>query len=224
MKAIAVALVLATALTSVSLAADLVIEEPVAAPVLTGSDWDGFYVGVVGGYAWGDERFETLGLESIGGDATGGLLGLEAGYNWDLGGFVLGVETDLAWSNFATDEFTTAFYDVTFGVDWVGTTTVRAGAALDSVLVYAEGGLAYGGGSISGTVFGPPDTQYDTTDVAAGWTVGAGVEFALTENLTAKAEYNYIDLGTFTSEIPTGGDYEYDAELHVAKLGLNWQF
>jgi len=226
MKAIAVALVLATALTSASLAADLVIEEPVAAPVLTGSDWDGFYVGVIGGYASGHEGFPVPNAV-MGGDAVGALLGLEGGYNWDLGGFVLGIETDLAWAGITTDEFANSFHTVTFGVDWLGTTTVRAGAALDSVLLYAEGGIAYGSASIKGEVFNTPpipNIPFDNSDVAGGWVVGAGVEVALTESMTAKAEYNYIDLGTFTADIPTGGDHDYNAELHVAKLGLNWQF
>jgi outer membrane immunogenic protein len=57
-----------------------------------------------------------------------------------------------------------------------------------------------------------------------GWTIGAGVEHAFTDNLSAKAEFLYVDLGNL--EIPTscGGGCFTDVKFSVARVGLNYNF
>lgn len=226
MKAILASVVVAVSVCATAAsAADLIVEAP--ATVATSSiDWNGFYAGVVGGYASGNIALTS---PSIGADndVSGAVAGIEAGYNRQNGALLLGVETDLLWAGIDSEQTTNSFYNITFGVDWVGTATVRAGAALDSVLLYAEAGLAYGQASITGEVFNTPpmpNIPYDNSDWAAGWTVGAGIELALSNSLSAKFEYNYVDIAGFVSDIPTGGDHEYATQLHIAKVGLNYGF
>ena len=100
--------------------------------------------------------------------------GGQIGYNYQIGSFVIGLETDIQWADTDQDE-TVAFLPA--GVpgtfvpgefrsnlsDWFGTVRARAGVAFDRVLVYATGGLAY-------------------TDDTTGWVVGGGVEWALPVN------------------------------------------
>jgi outer membrane immunogenic protein len=161
------------ALSGAATAADLTYEPAPAPvePIVTEAafDWTGFYVGVHGGALFGDFTGDLDGLSG-----TGGLVGAQAGYNYQIDHWVIGVETDIAYSSLS---------DVA-DLDWLGKTTVRGGYAWDKFLVYAKGGVAYG------------DIKFaDESQWNVGWTAGAGVEYAFTNNLTAKLEYNYVDLG-----------------------------
>ncbi len=161
-------------------------------------DWSGFYVGVYGGYAFGESSVEGLSE-----DAEGGLAGGTVGFNMQSGSFVYGIEADGGWAGIEDD-----IDDVT--VDWTSTVRGRIGYAFDSVLVYATGGAAIGG--VDSDIVGDGDTRL-------GFAVGGGVEAALTDNISAKVEYQYIDLGDDDID---GSPVEFDA--HTVKAGLNFHF
>lgn len=188
------------ALTGAAAAADLTYEPaPAPEPIVTEAafDWTGFYVGVHGGALLGDFTGDLDGLSG-----TGGLFGAQAGYNYQIDQWVLGVETDLAYSSLS---------DIA-DLEWLGKTTVRAGYAWDKFLVYGRGGVAYG------------DVKFaDESQWAIGWTAGAGVEYAFTNNITARLEYNYVDLGEEDL-----GDFdpaiEGGATGHAITAGLNFKF
>ena len=161
------------ALSGAASAADLTYEPAPAPvePIVTEAafNWTGFYVGVHGGALFGDFTGDLDGLSG-----TGGLIGAQAGYNYQIDHWVIGVETDIAYSSLS---------DVA-DLEWLGKTTVRGGYAWDKFLLYAKGGVAYG------------DIKFaDESQWNVGWTAGAGVEYAFTNNITAKLEYNYVDLG-----------------------------
>ena len=109
-------------------------------PVFT---WTGFYVGVNAGYGWGNDDNRGFGLVNRGNDDGGFVGGAQLGYNYQMGMFVLGAETDIQYAdlggNFVVD-------GVRYGSDndWFGTARVRAGLAFDRFMVYATGGVAYG--------------------------------------------------------------------------------
>lgn len=221
----------------------------VMAPVFT---WTGFYVGVNAGY--GGNKFEYPfggeicfdGCETYGGKPTissgGGLFGGQVGYNWQFAnGVVLGVEADYQWSkiegkvnvNGGIDDFSAAI-EAGSELSNFGTVRARLGYGWDRTLLYVTGGWAYGrvksGGSITFCDDGDCESgALSKRTSGSGWTIGAGLEYAITNNLSFKTEYLYVDLGKKTLYSETYGDFataqlDVDTRFHVVRAGLNWRF
>src|SRR5919107_4405643 len=122
------------------------------------------------------------------------------------------------------------------GIDWFGTVRARAGVAFGQALIYATGGFAYGGADDDDDRFG----LVNDDDVRTGWVLGAGVEYAFTNNLTLGLEGLWVNLdgdnnGTFigTETTPAGAvlpvdvagrDNDSDNEFFVARAKLNFKF
>jgi outer membrane immunogenic protein len=152
----------------------------------------------------------------IGNGQSGFIGGGQAGYNWQTGAFVLGVVTDFDGTTLSkTFNSTSAPFGgpgLFFGdelnvnakasLDWLGTTRAKVGfvATPDNRLMfYGTGGVAYGGGSSHFSIFDNNNGIFfggSPSSTRVGWTVGAGVEYALTNNITIGAEYLYADLGS----------------------------
>lgn len=184
-------------------------------------NWSGFYVGANAGYGWA-EMSDNLGgpVQRLQG-ALGALGGVQVGYNYDFGGFVLGVEGDLQVSGMKYTE-TLAGVTGTFSVDQFGTLRARAGLAADRFLPYVTGGLAVANGHININGAG---ANYDESKVSVGWTVGAGVEFAATDNITLKAEYLYADFGKANYTGPVGAiPAEVSTKASIVRTGVNFKF
>lgn len=182
--------------------------------------------------------------------------GVQAGYNYQFeNSWVIGVEADFQWSGiegelsgngelFLNDDFVGgANFSAGSEVEWFGTIRARLGYAWDRVFLYGTGGAAYGKtkshGSFSvfddgGEIFGD---SVSTSDTNWGWTVGAGLEYAITDHLTFKTEYLYVDLGSQTLFNESGtidlddGEYlnigakmDVDTKFHTIKAGLNYKF
>jgi outer membrane immunogenic protein len=184
---------------------------PVYAPVYS---WTGFYLGVNGGGGWGDSTWSN---QTSSFNTSGGMVGGTLGYNWQFGQTVVGIETDLDWANIKGSGA------CAFGCEtrnnWVGTVRGRLGYAWDRFMPYVTGGLAYG------NVEANPSFGFisnDTTNV--GWTIGAGVEFALAQNWTAKVEYLHYDLGDFTCTTCAPTSTTVDFKADVVRAGLNYRF
>jgi outer membrane immunogenic protein len=204
-----------------TLAADLprAMPPPTKAPVFApGYSWTGFYVGINGGYGWGKSGWSGIG----GADPSGGLVGATAGYNWQGVGspWVFGLEGDIDWADLK-GSFANA--NCPLGcetkVGWLGTVRGRLGYAFDRVMPYITGGLAVG--EVKATPFG----FGSVSDTRVGWTVGAGVEAALSGNWTAKVEYLYADLGNTSCDVITcGAPIDVDFHSHIVRAGLNMRF
>jgi outer membrane immunogenic protein len=239
MKRLFIATAAAAALATPVLAADLPAVYPTKAPpaYVPAWSWTGFYVGVNGGGGWGrTSHTAAVGLAGIAGlpalttgnfNTSGGLAGGTAGYNYQMGQWVFGMEADLDWSNI-NGTFTTVFAvpgvtataALSSRLNWLDTVRVRAGWAWDRALLYGTAGAAYGGltataaASFAVPGFAAAATVADT-QTRFGWTAGGGVEYAFTNNVTAKVEYLYVDLGSqnqllidnvkFTTNIVRGG-------------------
>lgn len=165
-------------------------------------NWNGFYAGLNIGYEWG--KVTNSGFNP-GGVAGGGQLG----YNWQIGQFVLGGETDVQAS--AADD---TFAPYKFSNPWFGTLRGRAGFAINNVLLFATAGLAYG--DLKAEL-----GNLEESKTLVGWTGGVGMEVGFTPSWSAKVEYLYMDLGSRTYTI-TG----VDNGLHASflRLGLNYHF
>lgn len=217
MKFLIATLLAGSAVLSVANAADLYVEPEMVPEVVSAYDWSGGYVGIVGGYAWGDLALDDFAFAD-GGDGEGWLLGIEAGANWQMDAFVLGIEGDIAWTDISGDYVGVGPFIGDFELSWLGTLTARAGVAADKALFYVEAGAAFG--ELHTTV-DAPGGPYDESAWSLGWTAGAGVEFALADEITAKVEYNYVDIGGFASDLFNS---DYGITAHVVKAGLNFQF
>jgi outer membrane immunogenic protein len=195
---------------------------PVKAPVYTAPiyNWSGFYVGINGGGAWGKSNWSNpLGSSSF--NANGGLIGGTAGYNWQMGQAVFGLEGDVDWSGIkGTGPATCLVASCQTKNDWLGTFRGRVGYAFDRVLPYVTGGLAVGDVKATSVLGSASETR-------AGWTAGAGVEAAITGPLSAKIEYLYADLGSMSCATGVcGGAVSTNVNYHanIVRAGLNYHF
>jgi outer membrane immunogenic protein len=180
-------------------------------------NWSGFYIGANGGGGWGHSWWSG---QSTGVNLSGGQVGGTAGYNWQYGNAVLGLEGDLDWSNLSGTSNSSACPGCSTSDTWLSTVRGRAGYAFGGVMPYLTGGLAVG--DIKATA--PGFAGASTTN--AGWTVGGGLEVALPGNWTAKAEYLYVDLGKLNCGASCGVTPTDNVSMHdnVVRAGLNYHF
>ena len=255
-------------------AADLPTRKEAPAPVFVPPPftWTGFYVGVNAGGIWpSGSRNATIVAPAVfpfpvstffpgglGSQSAGFIGGGQAGYNWQTGAFVLGVETDFDGTTLSKSTNSTGTPFVGTGVpalllgdtlsihaktslSWLGTTRGRVGfvATPDNrLMIYATGGVAYGGGSSNFSVFDATTGSFWTgnpSSTRVGWTAGGGVEYALTNNWTIKGEYLYADLGSSSFNslgntaalinfpgVAVTGKIDYNASIFRA--GVNYKF
>jgi outer membrane immunogenic protein len=215
---VAGAVVLGLAVAGSAGAADLSVTPLYKAqlPVATAYNWSGLYVGLNGGGGWGTSNWDGAGSLNL----SGGLIGGTAGVNWQVGRAVLGLEGDVDWSNLKGTATTLCPAGCTTNNDWLATVRGRAGYAFDRFLPFVTGGLAVG--DIRATTPG----FAGASQTNAGWTVGGGVELALTNNWTAKAEYLHVDLGNlncgFSCGVAAGNNVSLRTD--VVRGGVNFRF
>ncbi len=200
----AVALI-AAGWTLAAQAADLPYRSPAPYTVnqpLNAYSWAGPYLGANLGYDWGSVDHNPTKPSGFQG-------GVQAGYNWQSGPWVFGVEGDIQ-ANAADDTFA----PWKFSNPWFGTARGRVGYALNNILFYGTGGLAFG--ELRGETFGLSESH-----TTAGWTAGVGTEFGLTQNLSAKVEYLYVDLAD-SHFVVTGASNGY--RFGLVRAGLNYHF
>ena len=251
MRKIATAIAALLATTVVGSAADLAMPvKAFAPPVFT---WDGFYLGVHAGYGWGSDPWTfkgalenpAIGSTNVNPGTNHVLGGVQAGANYQLGTWVVGIEADvsalgvkgsadtgLTLAGVPSGIMTTA----TSQVDWLALFTGRVGYAWDHALFYAKGGVAAGDTKDNFAVFSTTGTpafiDFGTkNNLMVGWTAGAGIEYAFAPHWTAKIEYNYVDLGKNTENFnviasPATLTFREDIEhtSNILKFGVNYRF
>jgi outer membrane immunogenic protein len=208
--------------------------------------WTGFYVGGHLGYGWADKDWTfvtgSMGLTCAGVLAAnnrcdnshspdGVLGGAQAGFNYQIGNWLMGVEGQWSWtdwhassalSNDGTDRFHTR-------VNWAATGAVRVGWAINRALLYVKGGGALANekhwlADLGGEYLNAPATT------RAGWMVGLGGEYAFKGNWSAKIEYDFMDFGSKNYNLVdvTGGgyfeEYDVDQQIQIIKVGVNYRF
>jgi outer membrane immunogenic protein len=198
-------------------------------------NWTGFYVGVNGGWEF-QHVSETTTLTpppgvTGGGSATSSnsgnaaVAGGQLGFNWQSDWAVFGVEGDLDWSDQNKTQVVAPFTNNSKS-PWFATIRGRFGGAFDRLLVYGTAGVAFVDVSqnITATGFG---TLFDQSQVDFGWTAGAGVEGAFTDNWTARVEYLFID-----ADLSLSGPYAVVGTLshsgtitrNIVRGGINYKF
>ena len=246
--------------TSVADAADLPVKGPTFAPLPF--SWTGFYIGGNVGAGFGTtETSVNVGpaLTAVTGtpvDATvpltsetfnGFIGGIQAGYNWQAGVFVLGVEGDFDAAGLQGTAPCALVLNCTIKHNWFADITGRVGVvAVERALIYLKGGAAWEGSNfavgnsvnIGGTTFA---ANANGSGTQTGGLLGMGVEYAFLPNWSAKLEYNYIDYGTrsFNASIATNAAFagtglaglsgvQVPASIteseHIIKAGVNYRF
>jgi outer membrane immunogenic protein len=222
--ALIVGLATSTALAASAAAADLggarrakapppppppIIEE--AAPF----SWTGFYVGAHLGYGWTDIDWQEVPAFNGSHDGEGVLAGAQAGYNWQYGRFVYGVEADISslWidgGNACCDHEMSWLYSVRGRLGLTGYD--------NRTLYYVTGGGAWA------------DIDYASVGRFSnnhfGWVIGGGIERALTPGMTARIEYLYYDFDDVTTSgaLVPGSAVNLDPSMHTVRLGINYKF
>ena len=204
-----------------ALAADMTPRYPqqpyVKAPLYNPAfSWTGFYLGLNGGGGWGSSRWDRTGEI----DLSGGFIGGTAGYNWQTGQMVLGIEGDVDWSGMSGTSSAFCSAGCSIKNDWLGTVRGRIGYSFDRFLPYFTGGLAAGDIQASTPGFA------GATQTNLGWTLGAGMEVAIVGNWSAKAEYLHVDLGSFNCGTACGGFTPDNVSLKedLVRGGVNYKF
>lgn len=218
MKKILLAALLATVATG-AFAADLPSKKnpPAMQPIYTtpAFSWTGFYLGVNGGYGFGSMSNTRFG------NPSGALIGGTAGYNYQIGQVVVGAEGDYDFSTLrksntiagGTTKFTTN--------GGMMTARLRAGYAIDRALLYVTGGYAgidTNGSFVLGGATGAQESWRN------GGVIGGGVEYAFTNNISAKAEYLYAPMSSKSYFAGTPIAENSGLAVSVARLGLNYKF
>jgi outer membrane immunogenic protein len=244
-----------------------------------GFTWSGGYVGLNAGYAWGDADSRSnfrcgndavceqaglptsadtgvlafvgrLGTGDVSGDGFTG--GIQAGYNWQRGNVVFGIEADFNGLDIGGSQSQSglvpggagqlAQVSTSLSADWLLTVRARLGVTVTpNVLLYATGGLAIAEVEVTNrfrdnlSEFGGAANNEGASrnsDVRTGWTVGGGLEWALDRNWSIKTEYLYVDLGSISTRAAVGNidafantlDTSADLTAHIVRAGINYKF
>jgi outer membrane immunogenic protein len=206
---------LAGAATSV-FAADLpTYKAPPPAVYVPPFSWTGVYFGVNGGYGWATTNSNTFG------NPSGGFVGGTLGANYQMGQFVFGAEGDWDWANIANTQ-TNLLVSNYMDINQILTARARAGVAFDHALVFVTGGYAGVGTEASFAVFNGFGGSQNTW--VNGGAIGGGVEYAFTNNVTAKVEYLYLPLSSTTYFGSTAWSERAPEDVSLLRAGLNYKF
>lgn len=197
-------------------AADVPTRSPVFTKVAPAWSWAGQYIGIHGGYAWASDDI-TSNLATTGEvSPSGGVIGFQLGYNYHLSPrWVVGYEIDASFGDLSARGAGAASPLV--DINSFGTARARFGYANGPWLLYATGGVAWAFTDISlGAAFSLERPH-------VGYAVGAGVEYALSQNWSAKIEYLFADFGDARSTI-NGPQVDADLTMNIVRAGLNYRF
>ena len=212
-------------------------------PPLPVYNWTGCYLGASAGGIWArkqytsgtgltfdDVNFPAVGTDIGSHDANSFIGVIQGGCNYQAGPWVVGAQADFGWSNAIGSHPDTFFIGVTdrSKTRSMGSVTGRVGYALDRVLPYVKAGGAWQRDEYVSYLTGTAFAVATASETRSGWTVGAGVEYGITINLSGFVEYDYYGFGTrnvpfFFNGFPTG-TINIRESSHVVKAGLNWRF
>ncbi|HUI21131.1 MAG TPA: outer membrane protein [Methylocella sp.] len=209
-----------------ALAADIPYGAPPAgvpiAPLFT---WTGIYLGGQIGYGWGGDTLTVypwgFGTNYMPNGVVGGA---HVGYNFQMNQVVAGLEGDVEGTSI-NQNFSPGgvLYDTQIPVQ--GSIRGRLGIAFDRVLLYATGGAEFAGFNTSYSGLGPYD---QSSQSRAGWTVGGGIEYAVTNNWSVRAEYRYADFGHLTDFTPfvfgLGSTVTHHETENAVRAGFSYKF
>lgn len=225
-KKIVSASVFAIMVSSTAHAADAIVsQEPV--PMASVFSWGGAYLGGEIGWGWANSKISNRNSDGSSDtlESNGFLGGVYAGYNFDMGNnVILGVEGNFDYSDLKKSRDygfqNTLAYTTKSQLEWSGALRARAGYAIDRFMPYIAGGLAFG--DIK-TNYADSAREFSNSQTKTGWTIGAGVDYAATDNVILRLEYRYTDFGH--------NDFDFDniamrnsVKTNDVRIGVAYKF
>jgi outer membrane immunogenic protein len=197
-------------------AADLAVKAPPAAPVYL-SDWAGFYIGINGGGGFADEKFDRF-EGTWNRSPSGGFVGGHAGYNWQSGLVVAGLEVDFDGADISQTFNPVPTSTVTEKTDELATARARLGyVVLPNLLAYGTAGAAWGHSESTKNALATITT--DAGD-QFGWAAGVGLEYKIWNRFIVRTEYLHYNFGNTTT--PDFGNFT--ESIDVVRAGLSYKF
>ena len=215
---------------------------PIAAAALF--NWSGFYIGINGGYAWGNATLSEAPPPAYNGPPdfsyrpNGFQGGLHAGVNWQASALVFGIEGELGYLGLSGSQQFPPYVGVRTAADsvaatsggWFASIAGRVGFAVNNFLLYAKGGGIWAniGNSFTDTdPIGLTLVAGTTVSGRTGWLAGAGVEVAVNPNLTARIDWTHYDFGT-ASHTATASNavlytFRHRLTADSVRLFLSWK-
>jgi outer membrane immunogenic protein len=222
---------LLTFLSGSAMAADLSRPAPAPAPVYSKApmipafSWTGFYIGGDGGYGYATSSGTSvsgLGTIPYSFNVHGPIAGGFVGGNYQMGQFVFGAEADWQWADLTGNSGAVTGLTVATTVKSYGSARGRLGFAVDHWLFFGTGGWAWGTWSSTYTPIGFISSDSSHT----GWTAGAGLEYAFTNNFLGRVEYRYTNLGTisYADPVTASSDVGNKMVINDIRAGLAFKF
>ena len=211
---------------------------PATAAIAAGP-FDGPYLGAYAGYGWAEDkgtgRWQNTGAANgwtHKPEPKGGLFGLAAGYNWQLANdLVLGIEADIEGRSGYDDKVSQKQNGVTF-TRFKAESRIQSTASLrgrigylvsKQALLYATAGYAHA--QVKRTWHDLPNDKESHSNAQGGWTAGLGLDYALSEQLSARLEYRHTDYGTQKLKADLWGEtYKQDLSEDTVRIGVNYRF
>jgi outer membrane immunogenic protein len=231
-------------------AADMPLKAPPRAyPVPEVGDWTGFYIGVHGGYGWGKAKLDDFDIADLLGDSfhnpkpKGGVFGGHAGYNWQTGRFVGGLEVDYSFAKLKETQSFSETYNVSCDddcitdtrsrtlrskVDALASARARAGFLVtDSLLAYGTAGIGWARSQATATFTECLECNTNTFTAKSnnfGWVAGGGLEYKLTQHILLRGEYLHYDFGSVGYAFQPIVTINAKLNVDVARGGLSFKF
>jgi len=195
----------------------------------TSMDWTGWYAGLQVGGAFGSASW-TNPFSGLNDDPKPSAIlgGGQLGVNWMRNSFLLGAEADFTWMDLKGSANDANGNTHTVHSHWLSLVTGRLAYGVDRFLVYAKGGAAFGN-ERNKVVDTLGQLAVSSTTTQVGWTVGGGIEYAITPNWSARVEYDFVDLpshGIVLVGPRAMGSVPANVDFTVQKIvgGINYRF
>jgi outer membrane immunogenic protein len=196
------------------------------------TDWTGFYVGLNTGYSFGhsDANYTVpeLSAFSIDSNPSGWSGGFQVGANYQLENrIVFGIEGEFSYVDASDTIYDSMSHElrgrpnnsIKTSSDYAGTVRARLGYAVGRFLPYLTAGIAGANAKVSAT-----DGPLSESDFLVGWTIGAGVEYALNKNWSIRTEYLHVDLGRHTWFAGKLWEASSQSTSETVRFGVNYKF
>lgn len=200
---------------------------PVEVPVY---DWTGFYVGGNVGWGWTNASgtYSNPAVWPVSQNANSFIGGFQAGFNYQFNNIVLGVEGDWDWATkTANGVACTAVgcFAGSGGTNYIATLAGRFGVAMNNTLFYGKAGAGWVNNYIN-IQNGAGVTSWSGSVTNVGWLLGAGVEYGISRNWSAKLEYDYLRVGTWNTNpgLSAGDTLNVTRTISLVKAGINYRF
>src|SRR5215831_13065624 len=197
-------------------AADMPVKAPLFLPELA-YNWSGAYVGANFGGAWTNGNL-NIPNNSFYGGLTEFIGGVQAGYNFQAGHLLLGVEGDFDGATFSHPALPTPTLG-SVSQHWISTAAGHIGLVEDRWLMYAKVG---GGWVHSNAILNFPGANWSGSNTSSGWLVGAGLEYGFKSHWTVRLEYDFLSLANWTSA--TVPSVQLNRDVQMVKAGINYKF